>query len=302
MSGWVKLYRILLDKPIWRQSTPEQKTILITLLLMANHEPNEWEWHGKKFVVQPGQFVTSLPAIQKRCGSGVSIRNIRTALSRFEKFEFLTVKSSKGGRLISILNWVQYQGFNNHTNETSDRRVTDKLTDEVTDEVTDDLGGRSRGFPGRVTDKLTDEVTDEVTANKKYKKIKEAKENIYSPNPQRTIFDYWNEKGIIRHRVLDDATRRKIKTTLESHTGDEILQAIDNYSFILSGDYSFTYRWTLKDFLARGLDKFLDLEVAKTNYPPGRFGKPSARPSTNTQRALEAAQRLLAKEANPDDS
>lgn len=294
MGGWVKLYRILLDKPIWRQSTPEQKVILITLLLMANHEPCEWEWRGKKFVVQPGQFVTSLSAIQKRCGSGVSIRNIRTALSRFEKFEFLTVESSKGGRLISILNWAHYQGFNNHTNKPSDRRVTDK----VTDKVTDDLGGRSRGFTGGVTDKLT----DEVTANKKLKKIKETKENIYSPNPQRAIFDHWNEKGIIRHRVLDDATRRKIKTTLESHTEDEILQAIDNYSHILSGDYSFTYRWTLKDFLARGLDKFLDLEVAKTNYTPGRFGKPSARPSTNTQRALEAAQRLLAKEANPDDS
>lgn len=120
-GGWVKLYRILLDKPIWRQSTPEQKVILITLLLMANHEPCEWEWRGKKFVVQPGQFVTSLPAIQERCGKGISIQNIRTALARFQKLEFLTDKASETGRLINILNWAEYQGFNGESNSLTNR-------------------------------------------------------------------------------------------------------------------------------------------------------------------------------------
>ncbi|MCA5964224.1 hypothetical protein LC724_33295 [Blautia sp. RD014234] len=36
-KGWIKIHRELLDKPIWQLSTPEQKSILITLLLMANH-------------------------------------------------------------------------------------------------------------------------------------------------------------------------------------------------------------------------------------------------------------------------
>jgi len=121
VGGWVKLYRILLDKPIWRQSTPEQKVILITLLLMANHEPCEWEWRGKKFVVQPGQFVTSLPAIRERCGKGISIQNIRTALARFQKLEFLTDKASETGRLINILNWAEYQGLNGEGNSLTNR-------------------------------------------------------------------------------------------------------------------------------------------------------------------------------------
>ncbi|MFS1351445.1 hypothetical protein ACLZX5_14425 [Enterococcus faecium] len=37
-GGWIKIYRQLLEKPIWQESTPEQKVILITLLSMANHE------------------------------------------------------------------------------------------------------------------------------------------------------------------------------------------------------------------------------------------------------------------------
>lgn len=29
MAGWIKVYRDLLDKPIWTGSTPEQKIVLI---------------------------------------------------------------------------------------------------------------------------------------------------------------------------------------------------------------------------------------------------------------------------------
>ena len=47
-NGWIKLYRVLLDKYIWLRSTPEQKVILITLLLMANHEPHKWVWNKKR--------------------------------------------------------------------------------------------------------------------------------------------------------------------------------------------------------------------------------------------------------------
>ncbi|KAF5030111.1 hypothetical protein DSECCO2_641530 [anaerobic digester metagenome] len=109
-AGWVKLYRELMDRPIWLTSTKEQKVILITLLMMANHKANDWEWQGNKFTVQPGQFVTSLDSIKNACGSDISVQNIRTALARFEKLEFLTNKSTKSGRLITIVNWAFYQG------------------------------------------------------------------------------------------------------------------------------------------------------------------------------------------------
>ena len=37
------------------------------------------------------------------------IRNVRTALERFEKLGFLTNASTKTGRLITIVNWEKYQ-------------------------------------------------------------------------------------------------------------------------------------------------------------------------------------------------
>ena len=108
-KGWIKIHRVLLDKPIWQLSTPEQKSILITLLLMANHREKKWEWNGTQFACQPGQFVTSLEKIAEKSGAGISVKNVRTAIARFEKLGFLANESAKTGRLITIVNWGNYQ-------------------------------------------------------------------------------------------------------------------------------------------------------------------------------------------------
>jgi hypothetical protein len=120
--GWIKLHRELLDKAIWQCSTTEQKTILITLLLMANHDQREWEWEGKKFKCVPGQFVTSIKSIAIK--AGVTNQNVRTALVRFEKYEFLTNQSTKTGRLITIVNWGLYQCENNLPNIAPNKDLT----------------------------------------------------------------------------------------------------------------------------------------------------------------------------------
>ena len=51
MAGWIKVHRDLLDKPIWIESTPEQKTILITLLMMVNHQKKSGSGKGNPTVL-----------------------------------------------------------------------------------------------------------------------------------------------------------------------------------------------------------------------------------------------------------
>lgn len=108
-QGWIKLHRELLEKTIWTEATPEQKVLLITLLMMANQGEKQWEWKGKKFTARPGQFVTSLPSLVQKCGKNSSVQKIRTALKRFAKYEFLTDESTTHNRLITIVNWGIYQ-------------------------------------------------------------------------------------------------------------------------------------------------------------------------------------------------
>ena len=126
--GWLKIYRELGDKAIWIQSTPEQKVILMTLLMAVNYEENEWVWKGKKFKVAPGQMITSLDSIQKKSGKGITVQNVRTALVRFEKLGFLTSESTNEGRLITIVNWSLYQSneFELTNDSTNPSQTTNK--------------------------------------------------------------------------------------------------------------------------------------------------------------------------------
>ena len=81
------------------------------------------------------------------------------------------------------------------------------------------------------------------------------------------IYIYWNSLKIIEHKILTDSMKRQMKATLKIYSEDDIKKAMLNYSVILSGkEYFFKYKWTLIDFLQRGLEKFMDLEIAKQNY------------------------------------
>ena len=134
MSGYFKLYRELLNKPIWLNSSNEQRVILITLLAMANWKETEWDYYGEKIKLNPGQFIASAPAIKERCNSSeITIMKIRTALERFEKLDFLTVsltgKSTKSGKLITIVNWRLFQSNEEEDNRQNNRQNNKEITD-----------------------------------------------------------------------------------------------------------------------------------------------------------------------------
>lgn len=122
IGGWIKLYRAILDDPVWTTSTADQKAVLVTVLLMASHEPRQWAWQGRKFDVQPGQFVTSLASLSEK--AGVSVQSVRSAIARLERLGFLTNQSTKSGRLISVRKWNAYQGQEWSSNKEGSKDTT----------------------------------------------------------------------------------------------------------------------------------------------------------------------------------
>lgn len=126
MQGWVKLYRSLLDDPVWQLSTPNQKSVLITILLLASHKEKEWEWNGEKYQIVPGQFITSTESLSQKSGKGITRQVVRGSLQRFEKMNFITSKSTKVSTLITVVNWGKYQDESeNTTNDSTKRQPTD---------------------------------------------------------------------------------------------------------------------------------------------------------------------------------
>lgn len=183
-SGWIKLHRKLLKNSLWEDCTPEQKVIMITLLLMANHNEKKWIFSGEEYECKPGQFVTSLPSIQEKVGKGITTMQIRQALKKFEKYSFLTCKSTNKNRLITIENWELYQG--------DSKDLTGKLTGNeqaVNRQLTPNKNVRIKGCKNKSTNKANDtqklDVISEYTSNEKLRKtilaFKDMRKTIKKP-------------------------------------------------------------------------------------------------------------------------
>lgn len=126
MQGWVKLYRSLLDDPVWQLSTPNQKSVLITILLLASHKEKEWEWNGEKYQILPGQFITSTESLAQKSGKGITRQVVRGSLDRFRKMNFITTKTTKVSTLINVVNWEKYQDeLEKTTNPSTNRQPRD---------------------------------------------------------------------------------------------------------------------------------------------------------------------------------
>lgn len=135
----------------------------------------------------------------------------------------------------------------------------------------------STGKKGKTTG---ENPQSKVNKNKKEKEIYKEKE--------REIFNYWNKQNIIVHKKLTDDVRSVIVRTLRSYSVEEVKSAIANYAEIVHGDeYFFNYKWTLKDFVKRGMDKFMDLEVAKSNFRKEERGKAVAPKRLSTGEEIE---------------
>lgn len=88
--------------------------------------------------------------------------------------------------------------------------------------------------------------------------------NIYIP-----VLLHWNSKNIIIHKeeVFKKNLMKKHKGIIDIHSEEVIKKAIDNYSTVLfSNKYYWSHRWTLFDFLARGIEKFLDSAKPLENF------------------------------------
>ncbi|NFO56353.1 hypothetical protein FDB39_05565 [Clostridium botulinum] len=192
-EGWFKIYRCLFKKAIWLNSTPEQKVILITLLGMANHEGREWEWQGKQFKAESGEFVTSANSIMAKAGTGISRQNVRTALTKFKKYDFLTYESTKTGMFVKIVNWGLYQGEKNPTNQPVNQPLT----------------------------KRSPTPNQPLTTNKNDKNVKNDKKYIYirefteDKTLIETIIDFMKMRDKIKKPMTDRALKimlNKLKT------------------------------------------------------------------------------------------
>lgn len=100
-EGWVKLYRKFLD---WEWHTsPETVSLLLHLILMANHEDKKWEG----ITIKRGQLVTTRDNLSET--TGLSVQTIRTCINRLKSTNEITSTSTNKYTIITISNYDRYQ-------------------------------------------------------------------------------------------------------------------------------------------------------------------------------------------------
>src|SRR5699024_31777 len=75
-----------------------------------------------------------------------------------------------------------------------------------------------------------------------------------------TLFNYWNEQNIIKHRKMNQAMKSHMNARLQEYSFEELKEAISNYAEILKSDrYYWSHKWTLQDFMKpNNVSRFVD--------------------------------------------
>jgi len=139
-----------------------------------------------------------------------------------------------------------------------------------------------------------------LTSPKEHFSKERSLKNTYS-----VVFDHWCTLGIMKHKKITDKMKTALKSALKNYSQEEICRAMTNYAEILNGeDYFWRYRWTFDEFLRRGLEKFMDGEVARQNYrrrEEGKHGEPARRSPESTTRREAGTSRRHDKEPSHEE-
>lgn len=258
---YIKLYRRILNNPVVCKDA-DHFAIWTYLLLVATHTEREKMFKGKKTILKPGQLITGRIAIHKHLK--ISESKVQRVLKNLENEQQIEQQTSNQNRLITILNWNDYQG----SEQLIEQSVNNKRT-----------------------------TTEQpVNTYKNDKNVKNDKKEIYSE-----ISDLYNSicSSFPKLTKLSDARKKAIKARLNTYTVDDFkkLFTMAEDSDFLKGkndrNWSATFDWLIKDSnMAKVLDgNYKNSASQPTKAKPNKFNNFPQREYTATD--YSAIERVL---------
>lgn len=120
LSGWIKLHRALSDH--WLASNPDSLSVWVHMLMLANHAETKRQINGSVVTVLAGQIITSRRSLSEK--AGVQESKVERILKRLESEHQITQRGLSKFRVISIVNWLEYQSIE----QQSEQQVNSKRT------------------------------------------------------------------------------------------------------------------------------------------------------------------------------
>jgi len=118
--GYVKLWRRSLDHPLFKK--PLTWHLWGYCLQKASHKDTDVFLNGQTIHVKKGSFIFGRKKAAEE--TGLSERQIRTALQHLEKLQNLTIRTTNRFSIISIVNWDAYQARKHNNDQQNDQLPT----------------------------------------------------------------------------------------------------------------------------------------------------------------------------------
>lgn len=168
MDGWVKVYRKLSEKGFYKKDS-EKVHLWVHILIKATHDGREETLGGKPYYCNEGEFTTGRKQLSEQ--TGISESKIERILTYFEKIEHqIKQLKTSSNRLISILNWCEYQNNEQQTEQqvnnnrtTSEQQVN--TLQECKNEITINIPEIPLEFPAQ-------KPIEEILITKKKRQLK----------------------------------------------------------------------------------------------------------------------------------
>lgn len=123
-GSYIKLFRKMLDWEWYNHDVT--KIVFIHLMMIANWQDTKW----RGIDLHPGEVIRTNENLAKELRK--SNQQVRTALKNLLSTGEITVRKSGRIRIITIQNWVQYQGDNTKTNTKSNSKPNSKVNTKST--------------------------------------------------------------------------------------------------------------------------------------------------------------------------
>ena len=250
MEGWIKLHRKTLDNPVVCKDS-DYLSVWIYLLLNATHQEYDVMFKGKRITLQKGQLITGTISISKKMK--VNKDKVQRILKSFENDKQITQQTSNKNRLISIINWNEYQDIDKQNDkqvinkcETTDKQLitnknvknikNDKNVVVVSDSCVDDLQeiidfynnniGIITPYATELFDSYLKDMTKDLIVLAMKKSVEADKRNI---NYIKAILNNWNNKNIT---TVEQAEEENKKHKKNNSTTDKLLKDQRKYEDI----------------------------------------------------------------------
>lgn len=105
-EGYIKLYRKMLNNPIICKDS-DYFSVWVYLLLNATHSEYDAIFKNERIKLKSGQLITGRKVIAKKFN--IDENKVQRILKNLEKQQQIEQQTSTKNRLISIVNWSEYQ-------------------------------------------------------------------------------------------------------------------------------------------------------------------------------------------------